>query len=156
MNRLVAAILGAVMLTACASASAQPQQENATSLVAAAPTPSLMMVRVYTPDLERSARFYTDVFGMSASPFGGNEMMMMFPSGGAGVVLYRPEANATPMRSGFVVRVESVDAILSRVAAAGGAVARQPFDIPQVHIRGAIINDPDGSSIEIIESTVAR
>ena len=158
MHRVTAVLLSAFALASCATATAQtatpaPEVQQSQSTLAAAPTPSIMMVRVYTPDLQRAADFYTRAFGLTATPYGGNEIMLTFPSGGTGIVLYRPDAGATPMRSGFVLNVDDVDASLAAVLAAGGAQVRPVFEVPQVHIKGVIVADLDGSSIEMVEHT---
>lgn len=162
MKRALAAISITVALAACASTTVAPAAgtqaavEEQTRAMSA--TPGVLMVRVGVTDLDRAARFYTEVFGMTASPFGPHERSMAHPNGGAGILLYH-NANAGPQpegsSNGLIVRVADADDTVRRAQAAGGQVRGAVHEIPQMNMRVVGIIDPDGTFIEVVQA-VAR
>jgi predicted enzyme related to lactoylglutathione lyase len=143
---LVAAALAAgLSLNATATAQAPP----------IASEPVLMMVHVRVAEMGRSERFYHDVFGMSVTnAVSAREHVLRFPNApntASGVILLL--AGDTPQpNGGFLVQVPDIDATIARVAAAGGTVMRAPRDSgPGVAVRNALIKDPDGALIEVMQ-----
>jgi lactoylglutathione lyase len=51
----------------------------------------------------------------------------------------------------FAFEVSGIDELLPRLAAAGGAVSREPFLLEGSGPRLAFVTDPDGNDIELIE-----
>ena len=114
---------------------------------------------LFTTDRQRSMAFYQRVAGWTyqvehATDFawGGGErdfgLALSGDEAGAGLVETPPE-----LRSGWVayVEVRDVDATAARAEALGGAVERQPFEVPGVG-RNALLRDPFGALIGIAVS----
>ncbi|MFT0859605.1 VOC family protein [Ancylobacter sp. G4_0304] len=102
-----------------------------------------------TPDPEAARAFYEKMFGWSFSPFpmeqgeywtirhGDKDIGGLFP-------LTAPEFSGIPAHWLTYVAVDDVDAQVAAAVAAGGTVAKAPFDIPGVG-RLAIVQDPTGA-----------
>lgn len=159
MKHLVASVMCAIALAACASTAAAPAAGSQAAIEeqtrAMSATPGVLMVRIGVTDLDRAAGFYTEVFGMTASPFGPHERSMAHPNGGAGILLYH-NASAGPQPSwasnGLIMRVADADDTVRRAQAAGGQVRGAVQDIPQMNMRVVGIIDPDGTFIEVVQA----
>jgi len=106
-------------------------------------TTPVSYVELNSPDLERSARFFTDVFGWQPQPFAAPDYLVA-PHGDAPGV----DAGLLPSRDGQpravpVIRVDDLDATTAMVAAHGGTVVVEPFTIEGVG-RGCYVVDPTG------------
>lgn len=104
-----------------------------------------------TSDLAAAESFYAEVVGWSAKDSGmPGFRYSIFAAAGrdiAGAMALPPhlaEAGVPPHWIGYV-RVEDVDAMLPRLAAAGGSVHKPAEDIPGVG-RFAVVADPHGAS----------
>ena len=105
-------------------------------------------VDVTSSDIERSRKFYADMFGWQIDPgaeeFHGYSMAIMNDRMVAGVSpTMAPEA---PTVWSTYVDVASVDDTLAKVTAAGGTVIAPPIDVGESG-RMAVFSDPDGAVI---------
>jgi uncharacterized protein len=105
---------------------------------------------VMTNDMKATESFYTKVVGWTAKDFGmpagGYTLFSAGSSMVGGLMPISAEAAAMgvkPCWSGYI-GVPDVDAYTQRVKAEGGAVHRQPEDIPGVG-RFAVVADPQGA-----------
>ena len=103
-----------------------------------------------TRDTSSAAAFYQSVIGWDAKPAGpahGDYMIFSADSWGIGGMMgLTDEACVAGARPGWVgyIWVEDVDAYAAKVKAAGGAVHRDPADIPGIG-RFAMVADPHGA-----------
>jgi predicted enzyme related to lactoylglutathione lyase len=121
--------------------------------------------KIVVSDLERCAAFYSEVFGLTeqyrvrsdvaghpmeeimygpTAPEGGSFVLLRF-SDGAG----QSDAAASGVIPGFVT--DEIDALFTRVAAAGGTVAQAVYDAPEHGVRVGILADPEGRYIEVVQ-----
>lgn len=108
-----------------------------------------------TSDTAAAARFYGDVVGWTATDSGTpdqNYSIFSIPgpdaqrAGVAGLMTIPDDvakAGGRPFWMGYIY-VEDVDAMCARIVQEGGAVHRQPVDVPGV-IRFAVVADPQGA-----------
>jgi predicted enzyme related to lactoylglutathione lyase len=114
----------------------------------ATPRGKFIWYDVMTSDTKAAAQFYSDVIGWKPQehPMADGGIYTIFSTGPAMVagLMAIPEPmrtqGARPCWSGYVA-VDDVDADATRVKAAGGAIQREPDDIPNVG-RFAIVSDP--------------
>ena len=125
-------------------------------------TPHFAFTKLVVADLDKSAAFYESVFALTVQarieavitgrPIteivykttgkgGGNFILLAFhdaptPAAGEGII-------------GFVT--DEIDALVTRVATAGGAVLQAAADSPQHGIRVAFVADPEGHMIELLQ-----
>jgi predicted enzyme related to lactoylglutathione lyase len=109
-----------------------------------------------TDDVEAARRFYADLLGWTwkgdAMPTG---TYWVAASGGrevAGVLQRMPDRPGPSAWSSYVL-VDSVDAAVARAREAGGAVLREPMDIPTVG-RFAVLKDPWGAVFQPFTAAV--
>jgi glyoxylase I family protein len=119
-------------------------------------------------DLDRSIRFYRDVFGFAvderfAIPGTAVRGAVLVNGGGARVELFHREGSqAAPpghpidstLQQGWfqlAFAVPDVSAAFSRVVDAGATVVKPPFLAPDGRCRVAFVGDPDGHLIELIQ-----
>jgi predicted enzyme related to lactoylglutathione lyase len=100
-------------------------------------------VELNSPDLDRTVRFFADVFGWQPQPFAAPDYLVAPHGGDAGI-----DTGLMPSRDGQpravpVIRVDDLDATTARVAAHGGTVVVEPFTLPGVG-RGCYVVDPTG------------
>ncbi|MBV8849771.1 MAG: VOC family protein [Methylobacteriaceae bacterium] len=102
-----------------------------------------------TNNLDAAEKFYADVVGWKMKDAGMPGMRYTLAHAGesraAGLMAIPPDAAAAGARPGWIgyVGVDDVDAYAKRVKDKGGAVHREPADIPTVG-RFAIVGDPQG------------
>ena len=121
-----------------------------------APRGTFIWYDVMTSDTKAGAAFYSDVIGWDAQTHAmpDESTYTVFRKGPAMVagLMAIPEPmraqGARPCWSGYVA-VDNVDTDAERVKAAGGAIAREPTDIPDVG-RFAVIGDPQGAGLAIL------
>ena len=163
MKHLPWALGAALGLVAASPAAAEPAQAAvpAPAMPRSNPAelPRVFAARVSVADLDRAERFYRDGLGAArvvrVQP---RERMVQF-SGGPGIVLVQgaPRAAGAPVpesSAGFILQVADIDAVAGRVAAAGGIVTRPPNSGTAANsfgVRAAMIRDPDGTGIEVIQ-----
>ena len=117
-----------------------------------APRGQFIWYDVMTTDTKAAAKFYGDVIGWSTQehPIADGGVYTIFSKGPAMVagLMAIPEPmraqGVPPCWSGYI-STDDVDAEAARVKAAGGAVQREPADIPNVG-RFAVVTDPGGAA----------
>jgi predicted enzyme related to lactoylglutathione lyase len=107
-----------------------------------------------TPDPERSAKFYEQVFGyeVQEADMGGAQPYRVLQVEGksiAGMLQLTPEMGPTPPNWTSVFGVEDADAAVAKARDLGGQVLVEPFDIPQVG-RYAVVQDPVGAVFGVL------
>jgi catechol 2,3-dioxygenase-like lactoylglutathione lyase family enzyme len=111
-------------------------------------------------DFTASRKFYADAFGMVETlPYTTDDLVeqtMEYPkAGGAGLVLQHYEITQYNYRGNPVKHVSfvpDVEAATAAVKSAGGTVVSEPAPTPAYEGRpGAVLADPDGVTIELVE-----
>lgn len=107
-----------------------------------------------TPEPERAAEFYKDVFGydVEASDMGGAEpyrVLQVDGKGVAGMLPLTPEMGPMPPNWTTIFGVEDTDAAVGKAKDLGGQVLVEPFDIPTVG-RYAVVQDPVGAVFGVL------
>jgi len=102
-------------------------------------------------EVERAKRFYADAIGWTFEPMevpDGTYWIVKSGETMAGGMFQLTEPHFTNVPEAWLayLAVGDVDARIEKAAAAGGAVMRPPFDIPDVG-RIAIIKEPGGAGI---------
>lgn len=167
---LAAALAIALMAPGQANAQAQGSMMHTSN---PAELPKVFAVQLRVADLDRSERFYHDVFGARVVRVHDRERAAQFTSG-VGIILVQgepPAADASPAQGagGILIEVADLQAVLQQVEAAGGVVihhapaaeaAQNPAANPPqdaaaqaiaAGLRAAMIRDPDGVVIEVIQ-----
>jgi predicted enzyme related to lactoylglutathione lyase len=103
-------------------------------------------LQVPVPDLEAGLAFYRDQLGHALTWRTERQAGLRLPQSEAEIVIQteRPELEAN-------LTVESADAAVERIIAAGGRVLRAPFDIPIG--RCAVVADPWGNRLVILDNS---
>ncbi|HEX4336141.1 MAG TPA: VOC family protein [Polyangiaceae bacterium] len=111
-------------------------------------------------DFTAARKFYADAFGMKeTTPYSDNdleEQTMEYPtSGGAGLVLQHYQMTTHVYKNNPVKHVSyvpDVTAFVANIIAAGGTVVTAPAPMPAYGGRqGAVLADPDGYVIELVQ-----
>lgn len=110
-------------------------------------------IELNTPDPDKTKQFYAGLFGWTyedRSFAEGTQYTMVYLDGKtvAGLYLLSPEMQqmgATPHWQSYIT-VDNVDETTAQVAAAGGTVIEQPFDVMDTG-RLSLIQDPTGASV---------
>jgi predicted enzyme related to lactoylglutathione lyase len=117
---------------------------------------SLCWTELFTRDPERSAAFYSALFGWQAKPFDENNAMhytvFNLPGedrGVGGMLTMTPEMPFEPHWLPYF-RVANADEAVQRTQDAGGSVLNPPMDIPNVG-RIAMLADSQGAPFAIIQ-----
>lgn len=102
-----------------------------------------------TTDTESAGGFYTHVVGWKTEPVGTDAnpyTCFTVKDVGIGGMIAIPEEECDRAKPGWIgyVAVDDVDAYAERVKRAGGAVLREPEDIPDI-LRFAVVADPAGA-----------
>jgi lactoylglutathione lyase len=112
-------------------------------------------------DLDRSMAFYTQVFGMrvlnaySSNDF--EERQLVFPDAAVagGINIIRRGTKTEPFQGDrpvhLVIRVHDIHATCDRVGPAGGNVTRAPADAANSGVWVAMLDDPDGHRLEVVQ-----
>ena len=117
---------------------------------------SFVWYELMTTDTDVAERFYRDVVGWNAQPFDQPDMRYTVMSAGgrmvAGLMALPPEyaeAGGRPAWVGYIY-ADDVDAATDGVRDAGGAVHREPADIPNVG-RFSVVADPGGAIFNLFK-----
>jgi uncharacterized protein len=107
-----------------------------------------------TNDPDASKAFYDEVFGWNVQPPSPDRDYRLIDTGNGmvgGVLKLTAEMQAGGAKPSwlFYVGVDDVDATAEKVVAAGGAVTKKPFDIPNVG-RLAMVDDPQGIPLYVM------
>lgn len=111
-------------------------------------------IEIPADDTARARRFYTDLFGWSFQDVPGYEGYHLFltPVGQDGVGgAVGQRGTSAPERLRTYVQVDSIDALLPRVAELGGRVSAEKQEVPG---QGwfAVLEDSEGNEIAVWES----
>ena len=117
-------------------------------------TQGLTHVHLLVEDLDRSLRFYTEVFGMQEQFRDGPRMVFLnTPGSGDSITLNEQPGDARIGGGGIehigfrLVDKSELDDAIDQVEAAGGKFIRRGEHAPGVHF--AYVADPDGYVIEL-------
>lgn len=146
---IVAAFLAAALFSPIAAQAQTPT---------AAPAVRLVLVRVFTTDLDRAERFYREVFGLTETQdYGEHERVLTLPGEGAPRLVLahtdQPRGNGS-----FALAIADIDAVMSR-AAANGATITRAASAPSAQMGGVrigLFTDPDGTLVEVIQPPAGR
>ena len=118
--------------------------------------------KLVVADLETSAAFYTEVFGLQEQyrvkdAIGGRQIEEILyeataPGGGTFVLLHfsdTPDAMPGSVIAGFVT--DEIDDVFTRAVAAGATVIQTAHDAPEHGVRVGFLADPDGHLLEICQ-----
>jgi predicted enzyme related to lactoylglutathione lyase len=118
--------------------------------------------KLVVADLDASAAFYADVFGLQeryrvTDDIGGRSMQEILfeptaPGGAMFVLLHfddTPESTAGSVLAGFVT--DEIDDVFARAVAAGAAVVDPVHDAPEHGVRVGFLADPDGHLLEVCQ-----
>ncbi|MEN3304145.1 MAG: uncharacterized protein V7603_347 [Micromonosporaceae bacterium] len=100
-------------------------------------------VELNSPDLDRTARFFADVFGWQPQPFAAPDYLVAPHGTSTGIDTGLMASRDGQPRTVPVIRVDDLDAATARVVAHGGTVVVEPFTVAGVG-RGCYIVDPTG------------
>lgn len=115
-------------------------------------TPSYVELR--TPDQQAARAFYTGLFGWEVEeiplPDGAGHYLAVSLEGDAvaGIAGQMPELAGQPASWAVYLAVDDVDAVVARVAEAGGKVEAPPFDVMDLGRMAAIV-DPTGARVNL-------
>jgi uncharacterized protein len=104
-----------------------------------------------TPDVEGAKKFYGAVVGWTFSPQPPAYTVLNVNNIGIGGIMETPEnlKGMPPFWSGYIY-VPDVGKACAEIKKLGGAVHREPWDIPGV-IRMAVVSDPTGAVFNIMQ-----
>jgi len=102
---------------------------------------------LWVGDMGRSSRFYKEVFGLDEAYTSPHWTELRF---GDAVVALHTRGGGVPQRhSGLGFEVDDIDATVSTLTAAGGAVVAGPTERANEGIRVADCADPDGNRFSL-------
>lgn len=119
------------------------------------PVSNFIWYELMTPDLQAAQAFYSNVVGWTPKNWGGPDMpyvlMNVGEVGVAGLMNIPDEAKATGQPPAWVGYIFSpdVDKQTEAVRKAGGAVHREPDDIPEIG-RFSVVADPQGATFMLM------
>ena len=118
--------------------------------------------KLVVSDLDASAAFYTEVFGLQEQyrvkdDIGGRSMQEILfeptaPGGAVFVLLHfddTPEPVSGSVLGGFVT--DEIDDVFERAVAAGATVVDPVHDAPEHGVRVGFLADPDGHLLEVCQ-----
>jgi lactoylglutathione lyase len=153
------------VLAVSAVSSAQPAPPGDAAFLPST-TLTLMAATAPSANLERSVAFYTTGLGMVAR--GRVEMgtvteaPLMFPGGGAYLILLHPKAANVPpiaprgMLNRIILNVLDIAALEARLLRAGYKLENPIRRMPQYGVAVAHLQDPDGNHVELVQRTAPR
>ncbi len=120
------------------------------------PASPFIWYELMTTDLDAAVDFYTKVVGWRPEEFPGSDMRYVVVNAGdrgvAGLMAIPEEAakmGARPAWMGYI-HAADVDKATASIKKAGGAVHREPTDIPNVG-RFSVVADPHGASFMLMK-----
>jgi catechol 2,3-dioxygenase-like lactoylglutathione lyase family enzyme len=119
----------------------------------------MMASSIPCSDLERSIAFYTNGLGMTLAGRiempSGTEAPLMFPGGGAYIILFKPRAEASgPMHGSLnriILAVPDIKALETKLIAAGYHLSAPIAQQPKYHVAVGQLEDPDGNHLELVQ-----
>jgi lactoylglutathione lyase len=158
-------LLGAAAAFALAArASAEGSAVDGASATTPAPTRHFGFMKLVAGDLDKCAAFYESALGLvrqrridfDGEAGRGSEILYeATAAGGAMFVLIHYDDKPAPAHGELILGfyTSDIDAMVARVAAAGGAVDRAPYAIPEMKLKVAFVRDVEGHVIELLEQT---
>jgi predicted enzyme related to lactoylglutathione lyase len=150
--------MGAAVLLCVTGAQAQQASKQQ---MAPPPVKQLGMMAAAVPvsDVDRAVAFYTTGVGMtlagSGSPPG--ETPLNFPGGGVYLILMKSRGDAPLAPRGaasrVILAVPDLKALDARLTAAGFHLNGKINEMPQYKVAVAMVQDPDGNFIELVQRT---
>ena len=127
--------------------------------------PRVMLTDLLAADIEKTAKYYEDVFGMKIWMRRGNanfaSIFLSFPSRETGALTYSgirimrdPNYIRNQRLPDLVIVVEDMQPYLRRAEAAGDPVARRQGERGKEHT--CFFTDPNGNIIEVVEASLLR
>lgn len=107
-------------------------------------------VEIPAKDLDKAKDFYSAVFDWDLKPFG-RGYYLFHSKAGMTIGLRKADDIVSGNTTIFHVSVESIEACLDKVKAAGGKVFREKTVIP-VYGWYALIKDPDGNTLGLFQN----
>ena len=116
-------------------------------------------IHLRSPDPEKAARFYAEMFGATVRSrlFNGEALRVVIDLGGVQLFIEQvPPQTLMPPPPPFVgiehigLRVESLDAVVAELRSKGGRFVVEP-NSPRPGLKLAFIEGPDGVRIELLE-----
>jgi catechol 2,3-dioxygenase-like lactoylglutathione lyase family enzyme len=160
LRRATVAVVGIVL--ACPSLAERPATGAAQPPAAGAGQPysKLISVSFPTTDLGRSVAFYKRFLGLSQARVIENEkqkkIRLDFPNGGPGLLIIqdkgaRGSVSTIPRVGRMNLEVADLRELQASLSAAGYKFAVPMFESKEYHVLGAVLNDPDGNELELIQ-----
>jgi predicted enzyme related to lactoylglutathione lyase len=127
------------------------------------PEASFAFTKLVVHDLEKSAAFYRDVYGLHgvkrvSERIGREEideiMLSPDPAAAWGSLVLLKYSGRGPSPSGELIlgfTTPDLPALLERLRAAGGAVVAPIREMPELHLRVAFAADPEGHVAELVQ-----
>jgi catechol 2,3-dioxygenase-like lactoylglutathione lyase family enzyme len=121
---------------------------------------SMMASSLLCADLDRSIAFYTNGLGMTVrgrieNP-SGTEVPLMFPGGGAYIILFKAKAAGAAASHGasrLILAVPDVKVLEAKLVAAGYHLSAPIAEQPKYHVAVGQLEDPDGNHLELVQRT---
>ncbi len=107
-----------------------------------------------TKEPAKAAAFYEKVLGVEVETMNGTMPYTVLKVDGrsvAGILTTTPEMGDFPPMWDVYFASSDVDTTVKHAIAAGGKALREPFDIPGVDARMAVLQDPHGAVFEVIK-----
>lgn len=102
------------------------------------------MIILSTDDLDESIRFYSEILGMPLK-FRDGAHYAALDGGSVTVALATPVDHPMPGKVVVGIKTADVDAAAKAIEAAGGAVAKAPYN--DAHERRAVVYDSQGNGL---------
>ena len=132
-------------------AAAKKSSKKATSKRKTKPQFAFNWHDLMTPDVEGAKRFYKALVGWHTEPQGPEYHVLMAGGQGMGGIMAQPaQMNGTPAFWSGYIMVNNVDKHCAAIKKAGGAVHREPWDIPGT-LRMAIVSEPSGAVFNVYQ-----
>jgi catechol 2,3-dioxygenase-like lactoylglutathione lyase family enzyme len=121
---------------------------------------AMMAASLSCSDLERSIAFYTMGLGMTLGGRidmpSGTEAPLMFPGGGAYIILFKPKVEGTSAAtrnssSRIILTVPDIKALEAKLVAAGYHLSAAIAQQAKYHVAVGQIEDPDGNHLELVQ-----
>ncbi|MFE2062916.1 VOC family protein [Streptomyces sp. NPDC059467] len=119
----------------------------------AAPTGTIIMVKLYVGTLDAGEAFYGRVFGAKfAVAQGETAHIVVFPNGGPGLVLLKRGPHDWKKKGSFIIQVPDLDIAKARAVANGATVQGEFEGGPDGQSRSVDVLDPWGNQVEILQT----
>jgi predicted enzyme related to lactoylglutathione lyase len=104
-----------------------------------------------TPDVEAAKKFYASIVGWTYETQSPEYQVTLVGGLGTGGIMVTPDhLKAMPPMWGGYIYTPDVDAACKKIVKLGGAIKREPWDIPGM-LRMAVVADPHGAFFNIMQ-----